>query len=218
MPPKVGASAVTTATICVRGARIQLDVEDVDVGESLEEDRLALHDRLGRKGTAVPQPEDGRAVGDHAHQVSPGRVVERRVRSPLDLLDHMRHPGRIGQGKVALRVQLFRRHDLDLARACRAMVIEYVLLARDSAISLDLSDPIDGARRAAEDLGLVHELRLRRRRGEDARRRGAEEEADLVLPPCSCVEEEPHLAVVDTAWCTRSSPSVASVVSPSSAL
>jgi hypothetical protein len=53
-------------------ARVDLQVDRVDVGEPLEEDRLALHHRLGGQGAQVAQPQHGRAVRDHGHQVALG--------------------------------------------------------------------------------------------------------------------------------------------------
>ena len=46
MPPKVGAIRATVSTKASASVRVDLDVEDVDVGEALEEDALALHDGL----------------------------------------------------------------------------------------------------------------------------------------------------------------------------
>ena len=44
--------------------RVQLDVEDVDVGESLEQDALALHHRLRGERADVAQAEHGGAVAE----------------------------------------------------------------------------------------------------------------------------------------------------------
>ena len=46
-PPKVGSRRATVSTSASGRRRVDLDVEDVDVGELLEEDRLAFHHRLG---------------------------------------------------------------------------------------------------------------------------------------------------------------------------
>ena len=59
MPPKVGASGRQNGDHLLDGRRVDLQVEDVDVGEPLEEERLALHDRLGGERAAVAEPEDG---------------------------------------------------------------------------------------------------------------------------------------------------------------
>ena len=49
---------------------VDLDVEDVDVGEAFEEDALALHHRLAGQGADVAETEDGGAVGDHRHEIA----------------------------------------------------------------------------------------------------------------------------------------------------
>src|SRR5581483_9229999 len=42
----------------LRVARRELEIEDVDVGESLEENRLPFHDGLARRRSDVAKPED----------------------------------------------------------------------------------------------------------------------------------------------------------------
>ena len=46
-----------------------LDVEDVDAGEFLEQDRLALHHRLGGERADIAEAEHGGAVGDDRDEV-----------------------------------------------------------------------------------------------------------------------------------------------------
>ena len=58
----------------VRVLRADFDVEDVDPRKFLEEDALALHDRLRRHRPDVPKPEHRRAVGDDGYQVAARRV------------------------------------------------------------------------------------------------------------------------------------------------
>ena len=81
----------------------QFDVEDVDVGEALEQDALAFHDRLAGAGADVAQAQHGRAVGDHRHQVALGGVLVDRGGIALDLQAGHGHAGRVGQAEVALR-------------------------------------------------------------------------------------------------------------------
>jgi hypothetical protein len=49
---------------------MDLDVEHVDVGEVLEQDRLAFHHRLAGERADIAQPEHGAAVGDHGDQIA----------------------------------------------------------------------------------------------------------------------------------------------------
>src|SRR5207244_11693829 len=72
-------------------------VEYVDVGEGLEQDALALHDRLPGQGPDVPEAEHGRAVGHHRHQVALRGVGVRLLRPSRDLAAGLGHPGGVGQ-------------------------------------------------------------------------------------------------------------------------
>ena len=58
---------------------VDLDVDGVDVGEALEQHRLAFHHRLGRKRAAIAQAEDGRAIGDDGDEIALGGVIEGAV-------------------------------------------------------------------------------------------------------------------------------------------
>ena len=103
---------------------VQFDVEHIDVGEALEQDALALHNRLAGRGPDVAQAEHGGAVGDHAHEVALGRVVINQRRVAEDFETRHGHAGRIGQAQVALRAARFRGCDGDLARRFGGMVLE----------------------------------------------------------------------------------------------
>ena len=46
-----------------------LDIEDVDAGELLEQDRLAFHHGLGGERADIAEAEHGGAVGDHGDEV-----------------------------------------------------------------------------------------------------------------------------------------------------
>jgi hypothetical protein len=108
---------------------VDLDVEDVDVGELLEEDALALHHRLAGGGADVAEAEHGRAVGDDRHQV-PARGV--RVGELLVLLDLQAGLGdarAVGEGQVAGGGAGLRRDDLDLPGPAAGVVRERLLLA-----------------------------------------------------------------------------------------
>ncbi len=76
---------------------VDLDVEDVDVGEGLEEDALALHHRLARHRPDVAESEDGGAVGHHRHQVSLVGVFVDQLGVARDLEARFRHPGGVGE-------------------------------------------------------------------------------------------------------------------------
>ena len=76
---------------------VDLDVEHVDVRKSLEQDSLALHHGLGGARADVPEAEHGRAVGDHAHQITSRSVQVDRVRIFGDLQAGGGDTGRIGE-------------------------------------------------------------------------------------------------------------------------
>ena len=108
--------------------RLDLDVEAVDVGEPLEQDRLALHHRLGRHVAQIAQAQDGGAVRDHGDQIALGGVIVGLVRILGDGQDRHGHARRIGQRQVALgRHRLGRRHG-DLARRRDAVEIQSLLV------------------------------------------------------------------------------------------
>src|SRR6516165_6811844 len=55
------------------------EIDRIDVGEALEQHRLAFHHRLGRKRAAIAQAEDGRAIGDDGDEIALGGVIEGAV-------------------------------------------------------------------------------------------------------------------------------------------
>ena len=103
---------------------IHLDVEDIDAGEFLEQDRLALHDGLSGQRTDVAEAEDGRSIGDHADEIAAGREVARRVRILDDRLAGGRDARRIGQREIALRRHALGRLDRELSGPRVAVIVE----------------------------------------------------------------------------------------------
>ena len=73
-------------------ACVELEVDGIDVGEALEQRRLALHHRLGGEPAEISEAEDGGAVGDHRDQIALGGVVIRGRRIARDLEARRRHP------------------------------------------------------------------------------------------------------------------------------
>jgi len=106
---------------------VDLDVEDVYVGEALKKQTLALHHRLAGQGADVAQAQHRRAVGDHGDQVAASRVLERLQRVLVDLPHRLGHPRRVGQGEVALGGAGLGQGNGDLAGATPAVVLERVL-------------------------------------------------------------------------------------------
>ena len=85
--------------------RVDFEVEDVDVGERLEEDALAFHHRLAGERPDVAQPEHRGAVRDHGHEVAAGGVAVGVV-GPLgdgQAGDRPRPACRPGRGRAGCR-------------------------------------------------------------------------------------------------------------------
>jgi hypothetical protein len=113
----------------VRIGRGQLEVEHVDVGETLEEDALPLHHRLGRLGPDVAEAEDRGAVGDDGDEVAPRRVPEDVVDVLRDGAARLGDPGTVGERQIALRPDGLGGHDRDLPRPTLFVILECFLLA-----------------------------------------------------------------------------------------
>ena len=92
-----------------------LDVEHVDAGEFLEEDRLALHHRLGGERSDRAEAEHGGAVGEDGDEILARGVDRSRLGIGCDGLAGECDAGRIGERQVALVGERLRRHDLELS-------------------------------------------------------------------------------------------------------
>ncbi len=100
----------------------QLEVDRIDIGEALEQHRLAFHHRLGGERAEIAEAEDRRAVGDHRHQVGTGRVSCRGGGIFGDCLDRGGDARRIGERQVALRRHRLGGDDLDLTGTDRLVI------------------------------------------------------------------------------------------------
>jgi hypothetical protein len=114
---------------------VELEVEDVDVGEPLEEEALAFHDRLGGVRADVAEAEHGRAVGDDGDQVAAcGVLVDERAVGG-DLQRRLGDSGRIGERQIALRRAGLGGNDLDFPGASERVVLEGVLAPDHGALN-----------------------------------------------------------------------------------
>src|SRR5208282_3310521 len=104
-----------------------LDIKDIYVGETFEEDGLALHDGLAGEGPDVAQPENGGSVGHHGDQVPAARVLEGVLRILLNRQAWYSDARRIGQAQIPLRPARFCGCDLNFSWARQRMVIECLL-------------------------------------------------------------------------------------------
>ena len=99
-----------------------LDVEDVDAGELLEQDRLALHHGLGGERADIAEAQHRRAVGDHRHEVLARGEVGGLGRVGGDGLAGGGDARGIGERQVALVAERLGRLDLELSGARIAVV------------------------------------------------------------------------------------------------
>jgi len=104
--------------------RVDLDIEDVNVCETLEQHSLPFHNRLGCQRSPVSQSQDRGAVAHHSNQVSLRRIAVRQRRITVYLLDRNGHPRRVGKGKVTLCDRWFCWHYLDLSGAAFGVVLQ----------------------------------------------------------------------------------------------
>ena len=115
MPPNVGSSAATTSISWSRIVRGDLDVEHVDAGEFLEQDRLAFHHRLAGERADVAEPEHRGAVGDHRDEVGARGQFGGLRRIGGDRLAGGGDAGRIGERQVALVAERLGRLDFEFS-------------------------------------------------------------------------------------------------------
>ena len=99
----------------VRILGVDLEIDGVDVGEALEQHRLAFHHRLGRQRAEIAEAEDGGAVGDDGDEIALGRVVVGLALILGDGQHRHRDAGRIGERQVALRRHRLGGDDFELA-------------------------------------------------------------------------------------------------------
>ncbi len=73
------------------------DVDAVDIGEALEQDRLALHDRLGRQRAQIAQAENGGAVRHDGNEIALVCQVVGKRRIVCNRLNRHRDPRRVSE-------------------------------------------------------------------------------------------------------------------------
>ncbi|MCO5556195.1 hypothetical protein L7F22_009739 [Adiantum nelumboides] len=94
---------------------VEADRPGVDVGELLEQRRLALHHRHRRGGADVAQAEHRGAVGDDGDGVALDRQAPGVGRVLRDRHRHPRDARGVGAGEIVTGTQVDLRPDLDLA-------------------------------------------------------------------------------------------------------
>ena len=102
---------------------VDFNVEHVDARELLEQNGLAFHDRFARQRADVAQPQHGRAVGDHAHQIAARRVFGRQGWIGLNVQARIGHARRIRQRQIMLVGQRLGGHHGHFAARGLAVVV-----------------------------------------------------------------------------------------------
>ena len=115
--------------------RGDLDVDRIDVGEALEQHRLAFHHRLGGERAEIAEAEDGGAVGDDGDEIALGGVVVGGVLIGGDRQHRDRDARRIGQREVALRRHRLGGDHFELAGPALAVKQQGFLIGEDRALA-----------------------------------------------------------------------------------
>ena len=103
---------------------IQLDIETVDIGEFLEQDRLAFHHRLRCQRADIAQTQHRRAVCDHGDEVAARGIVARCRRLCLDFQTGLGHAGGIGPRQIAPVGQWLGRPDFQFSGFRKLVIVE----------------------------------------------------------------------------------------------
>ena len=146
----------------------EADRERIDVGELLEQHRLALHHRHRGLRADVSEAQHGASVGDDRDRVLLDRELE-RLRAILgDLGAHPRHAGRVGHREVVARLQGVLVVLLDLAAAMhRHRAVDVAEDARPAGGPDGAQDLLPVALVARVDRELAHSLALAARAGHE---------------------------------------------------
>ncbi len=104
--------------------RVDFEVEHVDVGEPLEQQRESFLHRLRRQRADVAEPGHGRTVRDQSNEVAVPRVAERLVGVGIDRFTRPRRARQVRQAHLARRQARLDRPHLDLSRPFARVILE----------------------------------------------------------------------------------------------
>ena len=103
---------------------VDLDVEDVDVGEAFEQDTLAFHDGLACERTDIAEPQHRGAIADDCDEIALVGVPEYVVRISGYLETRFGNTRRVCETEVALCRCRLGGNDLCLAGSAFRVVFE----------------------------------------------------------------------------------------------
>jgi hypothetical protein len=121
----------------VRVLGVDLEIDRIDVGEALEQHRLALHHGLRGERAEIAEAEDRGAVRDHRHHVGARRVVVGGRRVLGDRLHRDGDAGRIGEREVPLRRHRLRRDHLELAGPALGVELQGLLIREGGTVAAE---------------------------------------------------------------------------------
>ena len=137
MPPQPLPSSLTQLMNLVGVLGVDLEIDGIDVGEALEQHRLAFHHRLGGERAAVAEPQDGGAVGDDGDEIALGGVVVGLALVLGDRQHRHRDAGRIGERQVALGRHRLGGDDFELAGPALAVEQQRFLVGERRPVGFD---------------------------------------------------------------------------------
>ena len=108
----------------LRVLAVDLEVEDIDVGKSFEEDTLALHHRFAGHRSDVSESKHGRAIRHYRYQIALVGVFVDQLGIAGDLQTGLGHPRGVGQRQIALGDARFGRDHLGLSVAFAGVVCQ----------------------------------------------------------------------------------------------
>ena len=109
------------------GLVLHLDVDGVDTGEALEQQRFAFHHRLGGQRPQIAQTQNGGAVGDDGHQIALAGITVGIGRVGGDLAYRLGDTRAIGQRQIVGGLGRFGQGDGNFAGYRLGVVIESLL-------------------------------------------------------------------------------------------
>jgi hypothetical protein len=124
--PECRLEDLTSADDFLRILGSELDIEYVDVGEALEENTLAFHDRLSGESAYVPKSQHRCSITYYCDEVCFGRVPIGQSGIALDFLAGDSHAGTISEAKLPLRPAGFGGDHSHLAGRGRGVILQSV--------------------------------------------------------------------------------------------
>ena len=111
-------------------AGVHFEIDRIDIGKSLEQNRLAFHHRFRRQRAKIAEAENGGAVGDDRHEIALGGVVVGGVGFLGDAAHRHRHAGAVGKRQIALGRHRLGRSDFELAGLSALMKLQRLLVRK----------------------------------------------------------------------------------------